>query len=80
MPEPALTAGMIENNTMIYTAKIKASYTWKDPNTLELVVRYIESPHTETFSCYFHDNKLSVQVTRSFDYGKNKILIESQTK
>jgi CubicO group peptidase (beta-lactamase class C family) len=80
MPEPALTAGMIENNTMIYPAKIKASYTWKDPNTLELVVRYIESPHTETFSCYFHDNKLSVQVTRSFDYGKNKILIESQTK
>jgi len=65
---------------MIYPAKIKASYAWKDPNTLQLVLRYIESPHTETFSCYFHDNKLSIEVARSFDYGKNKIVIEAQTK
>ena len=80
MPEPALTAGMIENNSMIYPAKIRASYTWKDPSTLQLVLRYIESPHTETFTCYFHENKLTMEVARSFDYGRNKVVIELQTK
>ena len=80
MPEPALTAGMIENNTMIYPAKIRASYTWKDANTLQLVLRYVESPHTETFTCYLHDNKLTMEVARSFDYGKNKVMIEAAGK
>jgi len=80
MPAPALTAGMIENNSMIYPAKITGSYTWKDANTLQLVLRYIESPHTETFTCYFHDNKLTIEGARSFDYGKNKITIEAEMK
>jgi CubicO group peptidase (beta-lactamase class C family) len=80
MPEPALTAGMIENTRMIYPAKIVGSYTWHDANTLELVLRYIESPHRETFTCHFHDNKLSIEAARSFEYGKNKMLIEAETK
>ncbi|HET9826380.1 MAG TPA: serine hydrolase [Chitinophagaceae bacterium] len=78
MPEPALTAGLIANNSMIYPAKIMAGYTWKDANTLLLVLRYIESPHTETFSCRFHDDKLTIEATRSFDYGKNKLVVEAQ--
>src|SRR2546423_3306956 len=68
MPEPALTGGMIENNTLIYPAKITGSYTWKDENTLELVLRYIESPHTETFTCHFANSKLKIEAARSFDY------------
>jgi hypothetical protein len=80
MPEPALTAGMIENNGMIYPAKITAGYTWKDANTLELVLRYIESPHTENFTCHFNDNKLMMEASRSFDYGKSKMVIEAEMK
>jgi hypothetical protein len=80
MPEPALTAALIENNSIIYAAKITGSYTWKDANTLELVLRYIESPHTKVFTCHFQDNKLTVEVARSFDYGKNKIVIEAEVK
>jgi CubicO group peptidase (beta-lactamase class C family) len=80
MPEPALTAGMIENNRMIYPAKITGSYTWKDTNTLELVLRYIESPHTENFTCHFNDNKLMMETARSFDYGENKTVIEAEVK
>ena len=80
LPEPALTGSMIENNSMIYPAKITASYTWKDANTLELVLRYIESPHTETFTCHFHDDKLTLEAARSFDFGKNKIVIEAEAK
>jgi hypothetical protein len=80
MPEPALTAGLIENNSVIYPAKIMAAYTWKDPNTLQLVLRYIESPHTETFTCSFHENKLTMEASRSFEYGRNKMVIEADAK
>jgi len=80
MPQPALTAGMIENNNMIYPAKVNGAYTWKDANTLELVLRYIESPHTETFTCHFNGTKLTIDATRSFDYGRTKTVIEAEEK
>src|SRR5689334_12224247 len=80
MPQPALTAGMIENNSMIYPAKINGAYTWRDVNTLELVLRYIESPHTETFTCRFNRNKLTIEAARSFDYGRTKTVIEAEEK
>ncbi|HKB45729.1 MAG TPA: serine hydrolase, partial [Chitinophagaceae bacterium] len=78
MPEPALTSALIENNRVIYPAKITGSYTWKDANTLELILRYIESPHTEIFTCHFQDNKLIIEAAKSFEYGKNKIVIEAK--
>jgi hypothetical protein len=78
MPEATLTSGFIENTRMLYPAKIMGSYSWKDANTLELVLRYIESPHTETFTCRFSNNKLTMDVARSFEYGKNKIVIDAE--
>jgi hypothetical protein len=80
MPQPALTAGMIENNSMIYPAKINGAYTWTDANTLLLVLRYIESPHTETFTCHFNGNKLTIEAARSFDFGRTKTVIEAEEK
>jgi len=77
MPVPSLTGGAIENTSMLYPAKITGSYTWKDANTLELELRYIESPHSEIFTCHFESNKLNVEVARSFNFGKNKITIEA---
>jgi CubicO group peptidase (beta-lactamase class C family) len=41
-------------------AKVAGSFGWKDENTLELVLRYIESPHTESITCKFDKNKVSV--------------------
>jgi CubicO group peptidase (beta-lactamase class C family) len=46
-------------------AKVAGSFGWKDENTLELVLRYIESPHTETITCNFDKNNVSVD----FHYG-----------
>lgn len=48
-------------------SKIAGTYNWKDENTLELILRYIESPHTETYTCRFDKTKLSVDVQQSFD-------------
>jgi len=55
--------------------KINGSYTWTDNNTLKLVLRYIESPHTETLICHFDNNKLTVNVSNSFDYGKREVVL-----
>jgi CubicO group peptidase (beta-lactamase class C family) len=41
-------------------AKVAGSFGWKDENTLEMVLRYIESPHTETITCKFDKNNVSV--------------------
>ena len=51
--------------------KVAGNYRWKEDNTLELTLRYIESPHTETFTCRFDENNISVDYQYSFD--KNKI-------
>lgn len=80
MPQPALTAGMLENNSMIYPAKINGAYTWTDANTLQLVLRYIESPHSETFTCHFDGPKLTIEAARSFDFGKATTVIEAEEK
>jgi CubicO group peptidase (beta-lactamase class C family) len=79
-PAPSLTAGMIENTSMLYPAKILGSYTWQDDNTLKLVLRYIESPHTETFTCHFNENKVTLDLEKSFDYGKNKIVLQGMSQ
>ncbi|HVX26166.1 MAG TPA: serine hydrolase [Parafilimonas sp.] len=71
-PGPSLTANAIENTSMLYPAKVEGSYTWKDNNTLQLVLRYIESPHTEYITCHFDGNALELSDEASFDYGKSK--------
>src|SRR5664279_2121312 len=40
--------------------KVAGSFGWKDETTLEFVLRYIESPHTETITCKFDKNKVLV--------------------
>lgn len=47
--------------------KVAAEYTWIDPNTLELVLRYIESPHTQTMLCHFAGDNITVDMKRSFN-------------
>ena len=47
--------------------KVAGECVWLDNNTLMLVLRYIESPHTETFICHFGDNSINVDVKRSFN-------------
>ena len=74
-PGPSLVERALTNTSFLYPAKIAASYTWKDNNTLELVLRYIESPHSETLFCRFDHNKLEADLLKSQDYGKQKITL-----
>ena len=54
--------------------KVAGEYNWRDDNKLELVLRYIESPHTETITCQFEDNKLKVESRSSFNPGQATVL------
>jgi len=69
-PGPALTARARENRTMLFPAKVTGSYTWKDDHSLQLSLRYIESPHTEYFICEFDDKGITIRQSNSFEKGK----------
>lgn len=48
-------------------SKIAGSYTWKDENTLELILRYIESPHSERITCTLNNGKAEVEIKSSIN-------------
>jgi CubicO group peptidase (beta-lactamase class C family) len=62
---PYLLASATNNLKGLSAFKIAGEYTWLDPATLELVVRYTESPHTRTLLCRFDGDKITVVVKRS---------------
>lgn len=79
-PLPSLTSASIENTSFLYPAKNDGAYTWKDEHTLEFTLRYVESPHTETFLLHFDGNKLSADIMNSFDFGKKKTTVAAVIK
>jgi hypothetical protein len=58
--------------------RVAGSYNWIDGNTLQLVLRYIESPHTQTILCHFDGNGLSAEISNSFDWGSKKLVVTGQ--
>ncbi|WP_336515693.1 serine hydrolase [Pollutibacter soli] len=49
---------------------VAGSYRWLDAQTLQLTLRYIESPHTETYTCKFDSEKVDVEIGQSFNNEK----------
>lgn len=60
--------------------KIDGAYSWKDGNTLELTLRYIESPHTAKMVCHFDGSKLTLDYYRSFEYGTKKVTLVGEAR
>lgn len=77
-PGPSLTAAAKEIRTMLFPAKVAGSYTWKDDHTLQLTLRYIESPHTEYFTCVFDQNGVVVHHSDSVQKDKETVLKGNQ--
>ena len=71
---PYLVARAKANRVGQSPFKIAGSYEWTDANTLKLILRYIESPHTETMICHFDNNKISAEIINSFE-PNNKAVI-----
>jgi CubicO group peptidase (beta-lactamase class C family)/predicted glycoside hydrolase/deacetylase ChbG (UPF0249 family) len=64
---PNLVARARGNRLGLPTFKVAGSYNWKDNKTLELNLRYIESPHTETIRCSFEGEYVSLDFENSFN-------------
>jgi hypothetical protein len=47
--------------------KIASAYRWASDNTLELTLRYIESPHTETLLAIFDGERVALELKNSID-------------
>jgi len=73
---PNLTDYAVNHFVGMPAVMTAGSYHWKDENTLELVLRYIESPHTETLTCHFDGTTVSIDDEASYDYGKKKLTIK----
>jgi len=73
-PGPSLTANAKEIRSMLFPAKVAGSYTWKDDHTLQLTLRYIESPHTELFICEFNGTELTIRQSNSVEGAKETVI------
>jgi hypothetical protein len=62
LPGPNLLGLAKGHNVGLPPEKVAGCFTWKDDNTLELVLRYIESPHTERITCRFNGKKIAVDT------------------
>ena len=58
--------------------KVDGAYEWKDPQTLALTLRYIESPHTEKMTCHFEGESVSVDFENSLDVGGKKVTLKGK--
>jgi CubicO group peptidase (beta-lactamase class C family) len=78
MDGPGLLTGAKEDISFLRPYKVDGSYAWTDNKTIELKLRYIESPHSETFTCRFDNGKLDLKWEPSFAYGQRKIELQSE--
>jgi hypothetical protein len=56
-------------------SQVAGSYRWKGPATLQMQLRYIDSPHTEIMTFNFDGDKLSVDMLDSFKAPDKKITL-----
>lgn len=56
--------------------KTACSYSWQDENTLDLILRYIESPHSETYTCRFEGDSIEVDLKISSSFGAGPVILK----
>lgn len=60
------------------TTLLAGSYAWMNQRTVELVLRYIESPHYEVYTCIFSDDGLILNIRSSLATGSGKVSIKGR--
>jgi CubicO group peptidase (beta-lactamase class C family) len=60
--------------------KVAGAYQWLNENTLRLTLRYIESPHTEYYTCRFQEDKVLLEISNSNVPGKIMETLHGQLK
>ena len=72
---PSLVAGAKNHFEGLPPSQVAGSYTWKGPSTLQMQLRYIDSPHTEVMTFNFDGDKISVDMLDSFKTPDKKITL-----
>ena len=70
-----LTSHAVNSEVGLPPFETAGSYHWIDENTLQLVLRYIESPHSETMTCHFDGDNIKIESSYSFEYGKAPVVL-----
>lgn len=71
---PNLVAGARGHFVGYPASKVAGSYQWKGDSAVELKLRYIESPHTESWTIKFNQDKMSAEVKNSFNINAGTTL------
>ena len=64
---PYLVAVARNNRVGLAPFRVAGNYDWIDDNTIELRLRYMESPHTETIRCSFEGDYANLVISNSFN-------------
>jgi len=75
---PNLLAGAKAHFEGLPPSQVAGDFRWIDANTLELTLRYVESPHHETFTCKFDQGKILVNIQRSNAPGSKHAPMEGR--
>jgi hypothetical protein len=59
---PNLVARAKNSLTGLLPFKVASAYRWLDDGALELTLRYLQSPHTETLVCRFNGEQIEIDV------------------
>jgi CubicO group peptidase (beta-lactamase class C family)/predicted glycoside hydrolase/deacetylase ChbG (UPF0249 family) len=71
---PYLVARAKNNRVGLSPFKVAGSYVWTSDKTLELTLRYIESPHTETIKCSFDGDRVAVDFVTIFNKNQKRVV------
>ncbi|HSU51249.1 MAG TPA: serine hydrolase [Segetibacter sp.] len=77
---PYLVSGAKNSQNGLPPFKVAGEYTWIDANTLELVLRYTESTHSQTMLGHFDGDNISVDVKRSFNTNARDAIVTLKGK
>jgi len=58
--------------------RVLGFYCWKDANTVELGLHYIESPHTEKITCRIEQNNILVDIWQSNTPSKMRMVLKGE--
>ena len=79
-PGPYSVSDAMENWAILSPYKVAGNFFWRDDQTLVMQMRYIESPHTEIFTCHFDSKNITLDIERSLDYGSKKSVMTGVQK
>ncbi|MFC2089536.1 serine hydrolase domain-containing protein [Bacteroidota bacterium] len=58
--------------------KVAGAYRWIEPNTLELTLRYIESPHSDHYTIIFEGESILMKYTNSRDRRESSPVLKGK--